>query len=161
MGRLDPSQKGAFACNRGRGQRWVCISQLMRVSTDRLHHQHPTPIAVEDSVPDISEPRQHRRIIPRSAGAGVTLLSSDNIVCWGCHLAKRRAATRSESIWWWTSGMLQSVNQSFCRPRRWRRACKYRREFWRSLRAAGALHCLGPTASNWECSGFGAWCGCC
>lgn len=65
----------------GRGQRWVCISQLMRVSTDRLHHQHPTPIAVEDSVPDITEPRQHRRIIPRSAGAGVTLLSSDNIVC--------------------------------------------------------------------------------
>lgn len=65
----------------GRDQRWVCVSQLMRVSTDRLHHQHPTLTAVEGSVSKITEPRQHRRIIPRSAGAGVTLLSSDNIVC--------------------------------------------------------------------------------
>ncbi|MEQ2159821.1 hypothetical protein GOODEAATRI_027254, partial [Goodea atripinnis] len=29
--------------------RWVCVSQLMRVTTDRLHHQHPTLTAVEDN----------------------------------------------------------------------------------------------------------------
>ncbi|KAK2837779.1 hypothetical protein Q5P01_014991 [Channa striata] len=46
----------------GRDQRWVCVSQLMRVSTDRLHHQHPTLTAVEGSIPGITEPRCRRRI---------------------------------------------------------------------------------------------------
>lgn len=35
----------------GRGQRWVCVSQLIRVPTERLHHQHPTLTAVEDKRP--------------------------------------------------------------------------------------------------------------
>lgn len=47
----------------GRDQRWVCVSQLMRVSTDRLHHQHPTLTAVEDSILNITEPRHQRGII--------------------------------------------------------------------------------------------------
>ncbi|CAK6950641.1 unnamed protein product [Scomber scombrus] len=64
----------------GRDQRWVCVSQLMRVSTDRLHHQHPTLTAVEDSIPNITDPRQHRRIIQSIGRPGLTLLSCDNIV---------------------------------------------------------------------------------
>lgn len=34
----------------------VCVSQLMRVSTDRLHHQHPTLTAVEGSIPRCYRP---------------------------------------------------------------------------------------------------------
>lgn len=43
-GRAGSMPKGGVRVKQpeGRDQRWVCVSQLMRVSTDRLHHQHPT-----------------------------------------------------------------------------------------------------------------------
>ena len=119
----------------GRDQRWVCVSQLMRVSTDRLHHQHPTLTAVEGSIPNVPDPRYHRRDNSEPGPEpGLTPptpppLPSDNIVYRGCHLTKKKQKKTPpsckivSSLWWWTARMLQSVNQSHCRQCQWRCVC--------------------------------------
>ena len=91
----------------GRGQRWVCVSQLMRVSTDRLHHQHPTLTAVEGSIPNVPDPRYHRRdnseprpepgLTPPSPPLLLLLLPSDNIVYRGCHLTKKKKKKKKKN----------------------------------------------------------------
>lgn len=63
----------------GRGHKWVCVSQLMRVSADSIISIRRSLTAVEDSVPNIT---------PRTTAAAR-------------HVHRTTSARRRLSVFWW------------------------------------------------------------